>query len=433
MLEKSLEELQVSRKARILVGVSGGVDSMVMAQALHLLQYTIAVAHVNFNLRSEESDGDASLVKEWCDSNGIPFLLKEMDTKRYAKDNHLNTQLAARKIRYDWWEELIASNQFDKVATAHHLNDQIETLFINILRGTGIKGLQGIPQQRDFIIRPMLKVSRVEIERYAEDHDIPFRTDSSNLLEDYQRNKIRHQLIPLLNELTPGFNTRMQHNLHRLGMEWNAWESAYQDWKKDSIEETKDAFSIQTEPKEEAFLLRWLEEKGIPWNLAFDFISSKNKNSGQLLQTETHRLSRTAKGYYFEKIIPVEKLIIPQPGDYLLGNAIFSIQPIDGIDVTWNDDPNEEIISGSVVQFPLQLRPVESGDAFQPLGMQGKSKKIQDLLVDRKLEMHEKGKVRLLTNDQHVLWVVGIQLDERAKVKTEDEVVFSVKYSTTVN
>jgi tRNA(Ile)-lysidine synthase len=367
-------------------------------------------------------------VKEWCGNNHVPFLLKEVDTKLFALENNLNTQLAARKIRYDWWEELISSKEFDYVATAHHLDDQIETIFINLLRGTGMKGLQGIPVQRDFLIRPMLEISRADIEQYANEQNVPFRTDSSNLSDDYLRNRIRHHLVPLLAELSPGFHSRMQHNLLRLGMEWNVWEVAYQHWVTNSIHGDENGFSMICDHNQEAFLLRWLEEKGIPWNLAMDFISSKNKNSGQLLQTGTHRLSRTKNGFYFEKIAAAENLIIPQPGVYLLGNAVFSIHQIDAKEIKWNDDPNEEFISGTAVQFPLQLRSVEHGDSFQPLGMQGKTKKIQDLLVDRKLDMHEKGKVLLLTNDQHILWVVGIQLDERAKVNHGDAEVYVVAF-----
>jgi tRNA(Ile)-lysidine synthase len=425
-LEKSLKTLQVSRETRLLLGVSGGIDSMVMAHALRKLNHTITIAHVNFNFRGSESDGDAALVKNWCELNQVPFLLKDINTKQFAEEHNLNTQLAARKIRYDWWNELHESGEFDFVVTAHNLDDQIETFFINILRGTGMKGLQGIPSQRDFYIRPLLDVSRAEIEAYAKEVDVKFRIDSSNLSDDYHRNRIRHHLIPLLEDMSPGFNSRMKHNVSRIQKEWNALEKAYDDWLNKSVQEKNGSYSISYSDDQEAFLLRWLEENGIPWNLAYDFISSKNKHSGQLLQTDTHRLSRTERGYYFEKIVSAEKLIIPQPGVYLLDNAVFSIHPIDAKEVKWNEDPDEEYISGSVVQFPLQLRPVEPGDSFQPLGMQGKTKKIQDLLVDRKLEMHEKGKVMLLTNDHHILWVAGIQLDDRAKVKGEEEMVYLV-------
>ena len=421
-----MKALQVSKQARLLLGVSGGIDSMVMLHALVSLQYQVTVSHINFKLRGNDSDEDAKLVQEWCDANHMPFLLNETDTKKFAAEKNLNTQLAARKIRYDWWEQLHKEGKFDFVATAHNLDDQVESFFINVLRGTGMKGLQGITSRRDYFIRPLLEVSRSAIEEYANEFDLKYRTDQSNLADDYQRNRIRHHLIPLLTELSPGFQSRMKHNLFRLQKEWESWEQAYHAWAKESIKEVKDCFSIEFKPQQESFLLRWLEEKGIPWNLSADFISSTGANTGNMLQWESYRLSRTNSGYFFEKIKPAERLIIPAPGIYLHDNLIFSIYPAEKEKSRFDNNLSEEFISASVVTFPLQLRPVEPGDAFQPLGMQGRQKKIQDLLVDRKLEMHEKSKVRLLTNEQHILWVAGIQLDERAKVKEEDEQLYLV-------
>jgi len=427
-LEKSMKAWHISRQANLLLGVSGGIDSMVMLHGLHQLKYSITVAHVNFKLRGSESDGDTNLVKNWCLEHQIPFLLKEIDTKKFAEEENLNTQLAARKIRYDWWNQLHHQEKFDYIATAHNLDDQVETFFINVLRGTGMKGLQGIPPQRDYFIRPLLDISRKEIEAYAAEFQVPFRTDSSNLADDYHRNRIRHHLIPLLQEMTPGFDARMKHNLLRLQKEWTTWENAYHDWIDSAVKSNVDSYAIEFNSNHEGFLLRWLEEKGIPWNLAADFISSESGNSGHVLQMDDHHLSRTRTGYFFEKIKTIEKLIIAQPGVYFHNDLVFSIHPVDSQKIKMDSDPLEEFISGSVVKFPLLLRPVEPGDAFQPLGMQGRQKKIQDLLVDRKLEMHEKSNVRLLTNDQHILWVAGIQLDERAKVTEDDEVVYIVTY-----
>jgi tRNA(Ile)-lysidine synthase len=425
-LEKSLKALHINRDARLLLGVSGGIDSMVLLHALAFLKYNIIVSHINFKLRGQESDGDAKLVQEWCNSYHIPFLLKEIDTKKFSTEENLNTQLAARKIRYDWWESLHEDEEFDFVATAHTLDDQVESFFINVLRGTGMKGLQGITSRRDFFIRPMLEVNRESIEAYAIEYQVPYRTDQSNLADDYQRNRIRHHLIPLLTELSPGFQSRMKHNLFRLQKEWNSWEQAYQEWIQDSMVQVNDSFAIECNPQQESFLLRWLEEKGIPWNLSSDFISSNEQNTGHMLQWESYRLSRTKRGYNFEKIKSAERLIIPAAGIYKQENLIFSIQPVKKENSKFDNDPGQECISSSVVNFPLQLRPVEPGDAFQPLGMQGRQKKIQDLLVDRKMDMHEKSKVRLLTNDQHILWVTGIQLDERAKVNDKDEWLYIV-------
>jgi tRNA(Ile)-lysidine synthase len=254
-----------------------------------------------------------------------------------------------------------------------------------------MKGLQGITSQRDFFIRPLLDINRATIEAYANEYQVKYRTDQSNLAEDYLRNRIRHHLIPLLTELSPGFQSRMKHNLFRLQKEWNTWENAYTKWIQDAIEQQNDSFSIEFNPDHEAFLLRWLEEKGIPWNLSSDFIASAEPNTGHMLQWESYRLSRTKGGYYFEKIKSAERILIPAPGIYMQDHMTFSIHLVEKEKSKFDHDPGEEFISSSVVSFPLQLRPVEPGDVFQPLGMQGRQKKIQDLLVDRKLEMHENG------------------------------------------
>ena len=423
-----MKTLQVSKEAKLLLGVSGGIDSMVMAHALHKLKFSITVSHVNFNLRGSESDGDAALVKDWSELNHVPFLLKNIDTKQFAEELNLNTQLAARKIRYDWWNELHNSDGFDYIVTAHNLDDQVETFFINILRGTGMKGLRGIPSQRDFYIRPLLDVSRAEIESYAKAFDVKFRTDSSNLSDDYQRNRIRHHLIPLLDEMTPGFRSRMKHNFSRIQKEWDALENAYGDWVQNSVHEKNGSYAISFNNDQEVFFLRWLEEKGIPWNLGLDFISGNQDNTGAILQSQDYKLYRIAEGYYFEKINVTEKLLIHQPGTYITDDLVFSIQQVDKNDFIKGSDKWQEFISGSVVHFPLILRAIEPGDVFQPLGMEGKHKKIQDLLVDHKLEMHEKSNVRVLANYQHIIWIVGIQLDERAKVKAGEEEVYVVSF-----
>ena len=256
---------------------------MVLLYVLHQNGYKVTAAHVNFNLRGHESDNDALFVSKWCLDKGIPYLELSRDTKAYAEANKLNTQSAARILRYDWWEYLVHSLDFEYVATGHHLDDTIETVFLNLFRGTGIKGLRGIPPSRDFYIRPLLDCSRSTIETYAAAFDIPFRTDASNLTDHYQRNRLRHHLIPLLEEFYPGFHSSMQHTLHRVNVEWDDWETTYNDWISSNIRFWKDGFLIDGHQLRKAFLLRWLEDKGIPWMLASDFLNSPEQETGQIL------------------------------------------------------------------------------------------------------------------------------------------------------
>lgn len=426
-VRKILAGCGVTKASRILVGVSGGVDSMVLLYVLHQNGFKVTAAHVNFNLRGAESDNDALFVSKWCLDKGIPYLELSRDTKTYAEANKLNTQSAARILRYDWWEYLVQSLGFEFVATGHHLDDTIETLFLNLFRGTGLKGLRGIPPSRDVYIRPLLDCSRSAIESYASAFDIPFRTDASNLADHYQRNRLRHHLIPLLEEFYPGFHSSMQHTLHRINVEWDDWDTTYKDWIRSNIKLWQDGFLIEGHQLRKAFLLRWLEEKGIPWKLASDFLNAPEQETGQILRYENSVLSRTREGYYFAETLPAADFFIHKPGQHSIGNYILTIDEIPIDEFLQDKDPWTAYMNSEVVRWPLHIRSVHPGDHFQPFGMKGKSKKIQDLFVDLKLERFEKERQLLLANHDHIIWVVGLRLDERAKVTPGTNQVFKVK------
>lgn len=413
--------------ARIAVGVSGGMDSMVLLHVLHSLGWNVTATHVNFRLRGKESDAEAVFVRQYCDEHHIPFQVLESDTRKFAEEHQLNTQSAARQIRYDWWTELHDQGHFDFVATAHHEEDQIETLLINFLRGTGMKGLKGIPAQRQFFIRPMLAISKARIETYALEHDLPFRTDSSNLKDDYLRNRIRHKVIPLLQHIIPGFHARMRKNINRIQLEWKAWDQAFRNWEKQSIQPEMEGWNLQVQAGDEAFLLRWLELKGIPWNLAHDYVFAPAPSGGTTLSYESFTLSRTDQGYFFEKTHVPFEVSIPEAGLYETDHLVFSIEEVSPEAFRTGLDPSMQFISSDAVHFPLTWRSIRAGDAFQPIGMGGRHKKIQDLLVDRKLNPHEKDKVSILASEGQILWVVGIQLDERAKVKPEEKKLYAIR------
>ena len=427
-VKKSLAILGIPVTARILVGVSGGVDSMVLLVVLHKLGFTVSAAHVNFNQRGVESHNDALFVKHWCQEQGISHYELSQDTKAYVARTDSNVQTAARNIRYEWWELLVQSHQFDYVATAHHLDDAIETLFLNLLRGTGLKGLRGIPHQREFYIRPLLECTRKEIEAFADQYSIPFKTDTSNHSDTYQRNKLRHHLIPLLEEMSPGFHATMKHSLHRINAEWEAWDITFHQWADDHIKRHSDGFHIACTPQASPFLLRWLEDKGLPWNLTYDYVTSSNPDTGQWLNYENYRLSRIKDGYYFEEVQPSINVVLHKPGQYSVGNIKLAIEKVLPGEFTRDENPLMEYISGRVVQWPLHIRNIAPGDSFQPLGMSGKTKKIQDLMVDHKLEMFEKERLLLLTNETHVIWVIGIRLDERARVNEGDSTIYRLTY-----
>jgi tRNA(Ile)-lysidine synthase len=412
-VKKTLTELKVLPSSKILIGVSGGVDSMVLINVLKMLNYKIAAAHVNFQLRGIESDEDALLVRNWCADNNVPYL---------------NVQLAAREIRYKWWSELMANESFQYLATAHQKDDNIETILLNLLRGTGIKGLAGIPLKRDFYIRPLLRVSREEIESFARSHNISFRTDSSNQSDQYQRNRLRHHLIPGLRELVADDGSWMDQTLHRIRFEWDAWENAYLHWQQTNVTADDQKFAIAAEENEYPYLLRWLEEKGVPWQLSHDFILPQQSGKGKVLEYEGYQLSRTKSGFYFEPVRNFETIVIEKTGSYKVGEDEFLIEEVNLGEFEKDRDPNIEFINKEIVKWPLHIRSILPGDRFHPLGMNGQTKKIQVFLVDLKLDHFEKSNIRILVSGAEIIWVIGRRIDENAKVKADSKNVYRLEY-----
>ena len=413
--------------AKIGVGVSGGPDSMVLLYILHRLGYQPVALHVNFNLRGADAVNDALFVERWTAEQGIPSFLLDKDTKAYAKEFHLNTQSAAREIRYAWWEELVHHQGFRYVATAHHLDDSIETVFLNLMRGTGIKGLRGIPAQRDYFIRPLLECGRDEILAFAAAFEIPYRTDETNFTDAYQRNKIRHHLLPIAKEIQPGLPARMSHSIHRIHLEWETFNHAFEGWVKQHIVRQGDGFKIESSKESAGFLLRWLEEKGIPWMLAHDFLMAPYAETGNPLEYGTLRLSRTSGGFYFEEKIAESSYTIPHEGEYSIGRLTLNIEKVNRNDFVQDTDTYTVFTHPSVMRWPLVARPIRPGDLFQPFGMKGQHKKLQDLMVDLKKDYHEKVHQLLLSNSDHIIWVIGLRLDERARVDDHTGFIYKLE------
>lgn len=410
------------------VGVSGGRDSMVLLYVLKQLGYHVTATHVNFNLRGEDSMQDAAFVRSWCTKESIPYLELDIDTKTFAAQRQLNIQSAARDIRYQWWNEIKLQHKFDYVATAHHQDDSIETLFLHLLRGTGIKGLRGIPGQRDFYIRPMLSAHGADIEDFCQAFAVPFRLDASNLTDTYQRNKIRHHLLPLLEDLQPGFRSSIRQTIHRINEEWKTLDVLYHKWVDEHVVNVAGGNEIAAARHEISFMLRWLEEKGFPWKLSYDYLNAASPASGNTLQHEGMVLSRTANGFYFGELIAKTPFVISQPGTYVTGAYTFQIDRVPTNEDFKVHSVSTVFVNQKVIEWPLVIRPVEAGDSFQPFGMQGHTKKLQDLMVDLKMEPHEKRHQLLLCNPNHIIWVIGLRPDERTRVDENDDYMYRIVF-----
>ena len=415
---------------KLLLAVSGGVDSMVLLDLFYKLRFDICIVHCNFQLRGKESDADELLVREICQEGYIPYFIESFDTLEFAKENKLSIQLAARKLRYDWFQEIISLG-FDYVLTAHHLDDNVETFLINFTRGTGLEGLTGIPAQNGNIIRPLLPFSREEIENYALENKIQWREDSSNASDKYFRNKLRHNIVPTLKELNTGFLDSFQNTLHHL----HQAESLVNDASKLVYEKVVEVKENQLEihlksllefQNYKAYLYQWLKEYGFSaWNDIYDLVEAQ---SGKQVFSESHFLLKDR-----------EKLILSERNE-INKSEVFIIESLDSkVNIPlklrfckavniFETDSNCIFVDESKIKFPLTIRKWQEGDYFYPSGMNGK-KKLSKYFKDEKYSLLDKENQWLLCSEDQIIWVIGKRADNRyiANETTQNSIKIELK------
>jgi tRNA(Ile)-lysidine synthase len=407
------------KEKRLLLAVSGGVDSMVMAALFYLLGYDIALAHCNFSLRGEESDADETFVREFASQKGLPIFVSKFDTKAFAADYKLSTQLAARELRYRWFGELLHGEGYDYLLTAHHADDNLETFLINLTRGTGIEGLTGIPKQNDKIIRPLLPFSREAIFAYAAQAAILWREDSSNSSGKYVRNKLRHEVVPKLKEinaqLLESFSRTQQYLLQTQVLAEDASIMVYQRVAK----QQEDAIHFDIEELKKlsnyrSYLFMWLREFGFfAWD---DIYALVDAQSGKQVFAAGYRLLKDRGSLI---LYPLMK---PETADvYLIKKDLERIDfpvKLNFIAVDRMTGTTNKVIFADAdkLQFPLEIRRWHEGDAFSPFGMAGRSKKVSKFFKDEKLSLPEKQNTWLLCSGEDIVWIIGKRQDERFKV-----------------
>lgn len=406
---------------KLFLAVSGGVDSIVLLDLFHHLNYEIAVLHCNFSLRNSESNDDEYFVKSLCDERNIPIFIQKFDTNQFASDYKLSTQVAARKLRYDWFYEQLLEQNFDYILTAHHLDDSLETFIINLTRGTGLEGLTGIPSQNDKIIRPLLPFSRLEIENYARENSINWREDSSNTSNKYLRNKIRHDVVPVLKELNVNLLSSFQNTLENLQQSQSLVNDATNLVHKIAVNEEGNQFKINLNellklPNYNAYLYQWLKEfEFTSWNDVYDLVTAQ---SGKQIFSKKHILlkDRDFLILYTKENVTIEEvfLIDKNQKDVKIPLNI-EFCSINDISVT---DSNSIFVDEDQLQFPMTIRKWQEGDYFYPLGMQGK-KKLSKYFKDEKMSLIDKSNQWLLCSDNQIVWVIGKRQDDRFKITIE--------------
>ena len=403
---------------RLFLAVSGGMDSMVLLQLFHQLNYEIAVLHCNFSLRNIESDGDEEFVKHYCESKKIPLFIQKFDTKQFAEDAKISIQVAARKLRYDWFYEQLSDKNFDYILTAHHLDDSLETFLINLTRGTGLEGLTGIPAQNDKIIRPLLPFSRVEIENYMQENNLQWREDSSNASDKYFRNKVRHAIVPVLKVLNPNLLSSFQNTVENLQQAQSLVEDASKLVFQIVVQEEDNQLKINLIellklPNYAAYLYQWLKDFGFTaWEDIYDLVTAQ---SGKQVFSETHILLKDR-----DFLILYAKEIHSDKEEYFIPKELQEVKvPLNitfcNVSDISNTNSNCIFVDEDLLQFPLTIRKWQEGDYFYPLGMQGK-KKLSKYFKDEKMSLIDKSNQWLLCFDNQIVWVIGKRQDERFKI-----------------
>jgi len=418
-----------SKKDKLLLGLSGGRDSMVLLDVLLALGYQVAAAHCNFKLRGDESDAETDFVKKFCQEKQVECYVKNFDTRKSSIDMSESIQLTARIIRYDWFEDIRLKNNFIKVLTAHHLDDQIETFLINLTRGTGLKGLTGIPRTRASIVRPMLQVSRKEITAYAEKNSIDFRDDSSNDSDAYLRNKIRRQMVPQFKESNPSFNDTFNRTINNLQQVQSFWKKSYLIWKTKMESQIEVLFILEEIiiSDEQSFLTYYLYEKGFSYADVQDlFIDKDSRQSGSVLLANNNRLIYNRRQWILTGVQD-----LPNDKTFKIGSSEL---PIDlsvtelnyKISLSIPNSRNIAWIDKSKINGDMYLRRWKQGDSFIPLGMSNK-KKLSDYFIDCKLSVTDKERIWLLCDEKSIIWIIGNRLDNRYRITDKTNELIEVK------
>jgi len=415
---------------KLLLATSGGLDSMVMAQLFRQLPFEIALAHCNFQLRGIESFEDQKFVENYAEEYAIPLFSTQFDTTAFAKDYKLSTQVAARDLRYNWFYELIEEEQFDYVLTAHHADDNIETFLINLSRGTGLDGLVGIPAQNDKIIRPLLFLSREEIENYASETNLQWREDSSNASNKYLRNKIRHDLVPLFKALNPLFITTFQKTQLYLqeaqSMVDDAAIMVYQQVAKqidDSIH--FDLLELKRLTNYRSYLYQWLKEFGFTaWEDIYDLVESQ---SGKQILSADFRLIKDR-----DSLLLVPMLESSSDEEFYIEEGIQDVKiplklSISKVTDRTTSSNTTIFVDENKLVFPLVIKKWNKGDSFQPFGMNGKTKKLSKLFKDEKLSAVDKENIWVLWSAESIVWVIGLRQDERFKTENNTEDILKLE------
>ena len=428
-------EALFSQNDPVLLAVSGGLDSTVLAHLFSQSAYSFAIAHANFGLRDQDSDEDERWVAALAQGYGVPFYTHRFATKAYAAEHGLSTQMAARRLRYDWLEVVRSEHSYARIATAHHRNDQLETTLLNLVRGTGVAGLRGMLSRRDSLVRPLLFAPREALEAYARRHRLAWREDRSNDSDAYRRNQLRHHVVPVLQQLNPNLLNTLERTHERLRAAEQVLLAEVKRVEQRARQQVGDEVwfdksVLRQHPQAALMLAEMIRSFGFSYQQARDVMAclSSDGTVGQRFLAKHHVLYvarqhlvivRQDNEQRVEKTIQASDTRVELP----LFALVMTVRPARGYQLP----PQREVaaLDADQLRFPLQLRPWRAGDSFYPLGMEHR-KKLSDFLIDQKVPRHRKSLVYVLTSEEKIVWVVGWRIDHRVRVTAKTQKVYEI-------
>lgn len=427
---KEIEDKRLFSKAdRLLLAVSGGVDSMVLTHLLKAAGYDFAVAHCNFKLRGSESDEDEKFVFDTISSMGMECFTTSFYTNNYATEKGISIQMAARELRYTWFDQLMDEHSFDRLVTAHHANDAFETVLFNLTKGTGLRGLRGIVPKQGKLVRPLISFTKEQILTYAQGKSIKWREDDSNASNKYSRNLIRNEVVPLLQQVNPGLLATFRSTQKRL--------IATEELLNDTLEELARRHTQQVGEDriitfDKIYNLVFIEFILAPFGFNLDQVVDIQKaitkgHVGGKFLSKGYQLNVDRDRLVISPSHPLVREIIISPTTREVSNEWFSLRITikQGVQSPTRD-AQQASIDFDKLQFPLTIRKWRPGDYFYPLGMKGK-KKISDFMIDNKIPLNLKERVCVLASGDDIAWVIGHRLDDRFKITKETKCVYQIE------
>jgi tRNA(Ile)-lysidine synthase len=419
---------------KVLIGVSGGIDSVALVHLFAHSGFQFGIAHCNFSLRGDDSDKDEAFVKGLAEKHQVPFYSTRFNTQAFAREKKISIQMAARKLRFDWFEEVRQREGYKYVALAHHNDDEVETFFINMVRGTGIAGLTGIKPKKENLLRPLLFASRKEVEGFMEENNFAFREDKSNLSKKYLRNKLRLDLLPEFEKLNPSFKETIKAEIRRLKDVNVIFQEAVKEKRKQLFYHSADheytsiyIAEVKKLKPLELWMFELLSTFGFNIETIREVINALDAAPGKQFFSDSHRLIKDREML----IISEKKNNKPVEEVEVTVNTLQIAHPIPLTFSYFNVPANYEVPSSPYIacldaqkmEAPIKIRSWEHGDRFIPLGMNG-FKKVSDFLIDLKMPLSEKEKVFVMTSGDDIAWIIGYRIDNRFKFTKETSHVF---------